>query len=54
MGTPGYSRPMAPVAHAEVWHHYLDFFILFPTIARVAAIIIGYLAKVVAPKYGRR
>jgi len=44
----------ADLLAAQVWHHYLSFFILFPVLVIVIGIIIGYLAKVVAPKYGRR
>jgi len=42
------------IATAQVWHHYLSYFIFFPVLAIVIGIVIGYLAKVVAPKYGRR
>jgi hypothetical protein len=44
---------VAPIA-AAVWHHWLSFFIFFPVLLVVIGIIVGYLAKVVAPKYGRR
>jgi hypothetical protein len=44
-----------PLAHTQfVWHHWLSFAILVPTLLVVIGIILGYLAKVVAPKYGRR
>jgi hypothetical protein len=44
----------ADLLAAQVWHHFLSFFIFFPVLFIVIGIIIGYLAKVVAPKYGRR
>lgn len=39
---------------AAVWHHWLSFAIFFPVLAVCVGIVIGYVAKVVAPKYGRR
>jgi len=39
---------------AAVWHHWLSFVILVPSVLIPVAIVIGYLAKVVAPRYGRR
>lgn len=45
---------VAPLATKYVWHHWLSFFIGFPVLLVVIAIIVGYLVKVVAPKYGRR
>jgi hypothetical protein len=44
---------MAPLA-AVVWHHWLSIVILVPSILVPVAVIVGYLVKVVAPKYGRR
>lgn len=46
-----YSRPMLAAA---VWHHWLSFFILVPAILVVIGVVVGYLTKVVAPRYGRR
>jgi hypothetical protein len=42
------------LATPQVWHHYLAYFVFFPVLAIVIALIIGYWVKVVAPKYGRR
>jgi hypothetical protein len=39
---------------AAVWHHWLSFVILVPSVLIPVAIIVLYLAKVVAPRYGRR
>ena len=39
---------------AAVWHHWLSFVILVPSVLIPVGIIIGYVAKVVAPRYGRR
>ena len=44
---------MAPLA-AVVWHHWLSVVILVPSILVPLGIIVAYLFKVVAPKYGRR
>lgn len=42
------------LAHANVWHYYLSIFLIVPIVLIFIAIGIGYLRKVVAPKYGRR
>jgi hypothetical protein len=42
------------LAHAHVWHYYLSIFLIIPTLLIVIGIVVGYLYKVVAPKYGRR
>jgi len=39
---------------AKVWHYWLSVAIIIPVLLVVVGIIIGYLHKVVAPKYGRR
>jgi hypothetical protein len=44
---------MAPLA-AVVWHHWLSVVILVPSILVPVGIVVAYLFKVVAPKYGRR
>jgi hypothetical protein len=44
---------MAPFA-AVVWHHWLSVVILVPSILIPVAIVIAYLFKIVAPRYGRR
>jgi hypothetical protein len=49
----GYDRMMAPLA-AVVWHHWLSIVILVPSVLIPVGILVGYLAKVVAPRYGRR
>jgi hypothetical protein len=47
-------RAAVPLAKAAVWHHWLSLFIAFPVLVLIVAIVVGYLVKVVAPKYGRR
>lgn len=37
-----------------VWHFWIGVALVVPTIGLTLAIIIGYLVKVVAPKYPRR
>jgi len=39
---------------AKVWHYWLSIAIIIPVLLVTIGIILGYLAKVVAPKYGRR
>lgn len=39
---------------AKVWHYWLSIAIIIPTLLVVVGVILGYLKKVVAPKYGRR
>jgi heme/copper-type cytochrome/quinol oxidase subunit 2 len=46
------SAPM--LAHANVWHYYLSIFLIVPILLVLIGIFVGYLVKVVAPKYGRR
>jgi hypothetical protein len=46
--------PPVPLAHANVWHYYLSIFLIVPTILVLIGIVVGYVYKVVAPKYGRR
>ena len=42
---------MVPLAHTQfVWHHWLSFLILVPSIVIPLAVILGYLVKVVAPR----
>jgi hypothetical protein len=45
---------MAPLAAAVVWHHWLAILLLVPSILIPIGIVVAYLAKVVAPRYGRR
>ncbi|MHB8467378.1 MAG: hypothetical protein ACYDH6_06950 [Acidimicrobiales bacterium] len=42
------------LAHANVWHYYLSIFLIVPIVLIMIGILVGYLRKVVAPKYGRR
>lgn len=46
---------MAPLLlAAKVWHYWLSVAIIIPVLLVVIGVIIGYLRKVVAPRYGRR
>jgi hypothetical protein len=45
---------LVPLAHANVWHYYLSIFLIVPILLIIVGTIVGYLVKVVAPKYGRR
>jgi uncharacterized membrane protein len=42
------------LAQAPVWHFWIAVFIVIPALLLVVATIIGYLVKVVAPRYSRR
>jgi len=44
---------MLPLA-AKVWHYWISIALLVPIVLVVVGIVLGYLVKVVAPKYGRR
>jgi hypothetical protein len=39
------------LAEAPVWHFWIAVFIFVPTVLLVIATIVGYLIKVVAPRY---
>jgi hypothetical protein len=39
---------------ARVWTYWIAVFLFFPAILLTMAIIIGYIAKVVRPKYPRQ
>ena len=39
------------LAQAPVWHFWIAVFIFVPTVLLVIATIVGYLIKVVAPRY---
>ena len=39
---------------AAVWHHWLSFAVFVPSVLIPVALLLGYLVKVVAPKYGRK
>ena len=45
---------MVLLAAAKVWHYYLSIFLIVPIALIVIGTLLGYLVKVVAPKYGRR
>lgn len=45
---------MVPLLAAKVWHYWLSIAIIIPVLLVVVGVIFGYLAKVVAPRYGRR
>lgn len=45
---------MVPLLAAKVWHYWLSIAIIIPVLLVVIGVIVGYLAKVVAPRYGRR
>jgi hypothetical protein len=39
---------------AKVWDYWLSFALLIPVLLVVVAIILGYVVKVVGPRYTRR
>jgi hypothetical protein len=41
------------LAKAPVWHFWIAVFLTIPAVLLVLATVIGYLVKVVAPKYQR-
>ena len=45
---------MAPLLAAKVWHYWLSWFLMLPVVLAVLGILVGYLVKVVGPKYTRR
>ena len=45
---------MAPLLAAKVWHYWLSWFLMLPVLLVVLGIVVGYLVKVVGPKYTRR
>jgi hypothetical protein len=42
------------LAQAPVWHFWIAVLIVIPALLLVIGTIIGYLVKVVAPRYSRR
>jgi hypothetical protein len=42
------------VLAAKVWHYWISIALIVPVVAVVVAIIVGYLVKVVGPRYQRR
>jgi len=45
---------MALLLAAKVWHYWLSFALIIPIVLIVLAIGVGYLVKIVGPKYTRR
>jgi hypothetical protein len=41
------------LASAPVWHFWIAVFLVIPAVLLVVATVIGYLVKVVAPRYPR-
>jgi hypothetical protein len=39
---------------AKVWHYWLSIALLIPILLVLVAIIVGYVVKVVGPRYSRR
>ncbi|HWW53347.1 MAG TPA: hypothetical protein VNY84_06245 [Acidimicrobiales bacterium] len=42
------------VLAAKVWHYWISIALIVPIVGVVVAIVIGYLVKVVGPRYQRR
>jgi hypothetical protein len=42
------------LAQAPVWHFWIAVFLVVPALLLVLATIVGYLVKVVGPRYSRR
>jgi len=42
------------LAQAPVWHFWIAVFLVVPALLLVLATVVGYLVKVVAPRYARR
>jgi hypothetical protein len=42
------------VLAAKVWHYWISIALIVPVVAVLVAIIVGYLVKVVGPRYQRR
>jgi hypothetical protein len=45
---------MAIIFAAKVWHYWISIFLIIPTVLVVLGILVGYLIKVIAPRYTRR
>jgi hypothetical protein len=41
-------------AAANPWHDWIPYFLIVPIVLIIAAVIVGYVVKVVGPKYTRR
>jgi hypothetical protein len=39
---------------AKVWHYWISIALLIPILLVVVAVLVGYLIKVVGPRYPRR
>ncbi len=46
--------PAMTLAAAPVWHYWIGVAIALPTVGLVLATIVGYVVKVVGPKYAGR
>ena len=44
----------AVIIAARVWHAWIAFPLFFGAVALVLALVVGYVTKVVAPRYPRR
>ena len=44
---------MSLLAAAPVWHFWIAVALVIPTLLMIVATLVGYLVKVVAPKYPR-
>jgi hypothetical protein len=42
------------VLGARVWHYWIAVVLLFPAILLVVGVVVGYLMKVVRPRYPQR
>lgn len=45
---------VSPVVAAQVWHYWISFALLAPSVLLLVAMGIGYLTKVVANKYPKQ
>jgi hypothetical protein len=45
---------MALLLAAKVWHYWISIALTVPIVLVVIAIVVGYIIKVVGPKYTRR
>lgn len=46
--------PPMTLAAAPVWHYWIGVAITLPTVGLVIATVVGYVVKVVGPKYAGR
>jgi hypothetical protein len=45
---------MAPLLAAKVWHYWISIALIVPILGITIAVIAGYVAKVLGPKYMKR